>query len=146
MRIWSLHPRYLDQKGLTAVWRESLLAQKVLCGETRGYRSHPQLLRFRQQPDPLGAIGAYLQAVQAEATRRGYHFQEAKILQPGQVNKIDVPLGQVQYEWEHLKKKLAQRDPARLEKIQAEGDPELHPLFLQVPGGVAEWEKVDGIR
>jgi len=30
MRLWSLHPRYLDAKGLVALWREGLLAQKVL--------------------------------------------------------------------------------------------------------------------
>jgi hypothetical protein len=30
MRIWSLHPKYLDSKGLVALWRESLLAKNVL--------------------------------------------------------------------------------------------------------------------
>lgn len=37
MRIWSLHPSYLDAKGLVALWRETLLAQKVLLGATVGY-------------------------------------------------------------------------------------------------------------
>lgn len=46
VRLWSLHPRYLDTAGLTAGWREALLAQKVLTGVTRGYRHHPQLERF----------------------------------------------------------------------------------------------------
>ena len=46
MRLWSVHPRYLDTAGLTACWREALLAQKVLTGATRGYRRHPQLERF----------------------------------------------------------------------------------------------------
>jgi hypothetical protein len=46
MRLWSVHPRYLDRQGLTAAWREALLAQKVLTGTTRGYRNHPQLVRF----------------------------------------------------------------------------------------------------
>jgi hypothetical protein len=41
-----VHPRYLDTAGLTACWREALLAQKVLTGGTRGYRRHPQLERF----------------------------------------------------------------------------------------------------
>jgi hypothetical protein len=27
MRIWTVHPRYLDPKGLVAAWREALLAQ-----------------------------------------------------------------------------------------------------------------------
>ena len=52
MRLWTLHPRYLDARGLVALWREALLAQKVLRGKTRGYRAHPQLQRFREQADP----------------------------------------------------------------------------------------------
>ena len=48
MRIWSLHPRYLDAKGLVAVWRETLLAKHVLEGKTKGYKNHPQLNRFRE--------------------------------------------------------------------------------------------------
>ncbi len=36
MRLWSLHPRYLDAKGLVALWREALLAQAVLKGQTKG--------------------------------------------------------------------------------------------------------------
>lgn len=30
MRLWSIHPCYLDSKGLIALWRESLLAQACL--------------------------------------------------------------------------------------------------------------------
>ena len=37
MRLWSLHPRCLDAKGLVALWREGLLAQEVLRGKTRDY-------------------------------------------------------------------------------------------------------------
>ena len=47
MRIWSLHPSLLDRRALVACWRETLLAQKVLRGLTRGYTNHPQLIRFR---------------------------------------------------------------------------------------------------
>ena len=43
MRLWSIHPRYLDSMGLVALWREALLAQAVLRGETKGYKFHPQL-------------------------------------------------------------------------------------------------------
>ena len=69
MRLWSLHPRYLDQKGLTAVWREGLLAQAVLAGRTRGYTRHPQLRRFQEADMPGEYIAAYLRAIQAEAAR-----------------------------------------------------------------------------
>jgi hypothetical protein len=79
MRIWSLHPRYLDAKGLVAVWRETLLAQAVLLGRTLGYTKHPQLLRFRNHDDSLGAVGKYLQLVSEESLRRGYQFSDGKI-------------------------------------------------------------------
>jgi len=41
MRLWTLHPKYLDTKGLLAVWREALLAQKAIKGATKAYRNHP---------------------------------------------------------------------------------------------------------
>jgi hypothetical protein len=77
MRLWTLHPQYLDAKGLVAVWREALLAQHVLSGATTGYRRHPQLQRFKQAPDPAGTIAAFLiradqdlsRAIQLPATR-----------------------------------------------------------------------------
>lgn len=81
MRLWSVHPRHLDRQGLTACWREGLLAQKVLTGGTRGYRNHPQLRRFGTVPavatadspvHPGGAITTYLHAVVDEAEARGY--------------------------------------------------------------------------
>ena len=83
MRIWSLHPRYLDRQGLTACWREGLLAQAVLAGRTRGYRQHSQLERFRAQPDPVAAVGAYLEAVAREAADRGYRFDVTRIDRTG---------------------------------------------------------------
>ncbi len=82
MRLWTLHPKYLDARGLCALWREGLLAQQVLREHTRGYRSHPQLTRFRAQPDPLAVIAAHLRAVHAEAVRRGYTFNDSKLREP----------------------------------------------------------------
>ena len=140
MRLWSLHPRYLDAKGLVALWREGLLAQKVLAGLTRGYRNHPQLDRFKQQADPLAAIAAYLTYVQQEATRRGYNFDASKIALHGQVARIRVNDGQLAYELEHLKAKLSLRDPAALDRLPAK--PEVHPLFKVVSGGIEDWEVV----
>jgi len=60
MRLWTVHPRYLDTKGLLAAWREGLLAQKVLQDKTSGYRNHPQLLRFRATANPTASIASYL--------------------------------------------------------------------------------------
>ncbi|HWQ19849.1 MAG TPA: pyrimidine dimer DNA glycosylase/endonuclease V, partial [Methanotrichaceae archaeon] len=74
--MWSIHPKYLDARGLVALWREGLLAQKVLRGETQGYRYHPQLNRFKEAEDPKAAIAGYLKEVVKEAGRRGYCFDE----------------------------------------------------------------------
>jgi hypothetical protein len=140
MRLWSLHPRYLDAKGLVALWREGLLAQKVLAGETRGYRHHPQLSRFRAQPDAQGVIAAYLSEVQCEAVRRGYHFNAAKIGRCARGVGMQVTCGQMDYELAHLRAKLALRDPATLQRIPVAGSAEPHPLFNVVAGDVEAWE------
>jgi hypothetical protein len=140
MRLWSLHPRYLDAKGLVALWREGLLAQKVLAGATKGYRNHPQLSRFRNQPDAQGAIAAYLREVQREAERRGYRFDATKIGQCAERVCITVTRGQMEYELAHLRAKLKLRDPAALQRIAAMNEPEPHPLFEVVAGEVEAWE------
>jgi hypothetical protein len=142
MRLWSLHPSLLDAKGLVALWREALLAQKVLAGKTKGYRNHPQLDRFKRQPDPLAAIGAYLREVQQEAGRRGYNFDASKIIRNADVPHIAVTDGQLAYELAHLKAKLKVRDAAAYERIAAVEVPQPHPLFEVVEGGIEEWESV----
>lgn len=141
MRLWSLHPRYLDTKGLLALWRESLLAQNVLLGLTKGYRHHPQLARFRAAADPALAIGSYLAAVASEADRRGYAFDRAKIVRHGDCAEIDVTLGQIEYEWRHLLAKLKNRSIGMYEQVNDVAAPEAHPLFRVVPGDVEEWER-----
>jgi hypothetical protein len=140
MRIWSLHPQYLDTRGLTALWRETLLAQAVLKGQTRGYTNHPQLIRFREAHAPLDLIARYLQVVHAEAMKRGYNFNASKILPCGEIVRLTVTEGQLEYEWTHLKNKLQVRAPHLLENFKALAQPEIHPLFRVIPGGVADWE------
>jgi hypothetical protein len=142
MRIWSLHPQHLDAKGLVALWRETLLAQKVLLGETKGYRNHPQLTRFKNHPDPLAAIAAYLQEVLREAVRRGYNFDASKILRKGTRAKIRVNEGQIAYELAHLLEKLKVRDSAAYARLIQYGHPAIHPLFKVVRGEIEDWEVV----
>lgn len=141
MRLWSLHPRHLDPQGLVALWREGLLARKVLHGQTRGYRHHPQLQRFQAHDAPLAAIDAYLHMVVDEADARGYRFDRSKLDEAGGVELIDVTDGQIAHEWTHLLAKLAHRNPALHAKWR-ETAPALHPLFRSVPGPVADWERV----
>lgn len=144
MRIWSVHPSQLDRAGLVACWRETLLAQAVLAGRTKGYQNHPQLVRFRATAEPLAAVGAYLSAVQAEATARGYRFDAGRILLPREPDGgLPVTSGQLAYEWAHLGAKLARRSPADAERW-ALSDPVPHPLFSVVEGPIESWERVDG--
>lgn len=141
MRLWTLHPRYLDAKGLVAAWREALLAQKVLSGATRGYRNHPQLLRFRTASDPKAAIAAFLRELASEAARRGYKFDAAKIAGAGVTRRIRETGGQLAYEWKHLRRKLRTRAPAIARQWRGVENPEPHPLFRIIPGKVRDWEK-----
>ena len=141
MRLWSLHPQYLDAVGLVALWRESLLAQAVLRGETRGYRHHPQLQRFRDAPDSEASIAAYLAAVHDESARRGYRFDAAKIGPQRDAMPIVVTRGQLDFEWRHLMTKLRVRSLEQFERLRNVGAPDAHPLFIVTDGGVAPWER-----
>ena len=141
MRLWSLHPRYLDPQGLVALWREALLARAVLRGETKGYRHHPQLERFRSHPAPVRAIAAYLSAVYDEAVARGYSFDRSKIDSTETCARLPVTDGQISYEWQHLLQKLAWRSPALHERWRNCDEPECHPLFFVRPGQIEPWER-----
>ena len=168
MRIWSLHPSLLDRRALVACWRETLLAQKVLRGLTRGYTNHPQLIRFRAHPQPLEAVAAYLSGLADEADVRGYSFNRALIgADEDSVDKnsagensadeaenpyasvapIPVPLGQLEYELAFLQHKVAGRDPEwehqLRERLAARGELAAcaHPLFEVIPGAIEPWEK-----
>lgn len=143
MRLWSLHPQYLDARGLVALWREALLAQAVLRGETRGYRNHPQLIRFRNSGAALDAIAIYLQEVHREATHRGYAFDAAKLRPASGPVSIPVTDGQLASEWRHLVAKLALRDPVALERIRGVPAPECHPLFRVCAGDIESWERAE---
>ena len=155
MRLWSLHPRHLDRQGLTGCWRESLLAQAVLAGRTRGYRTHPQLERFRAHADPLVSVGAYLEVLAEEASTRGYRFDRSRIdHRPAPVVKggdgrdaavprIPVTVGQLDLEWRHLLHKLEERSPALWERANAFEGPTVHPLFEVVAGPVESWERAE---
>jgi hypothetical protein len=140
MRLWTLHPKYLDTRGLVAAWREALLAQAVLRGRTSGYRRHPQLARFQESRSPLASIGCYLTGLHDEATRRGYHFDRRRIVRPGRRARLGATLGQVAYEWRHLLAKLAVRDPKWLGRLRRVARPAAHPMFRLVPGEVEAWE------
>ncbi|HEY2629486.1 MAG TPA: pyrimidine dimer DNA glycosylase/endonuclease V [Usitatibacter sp.] len=144
MRLWSLHPKYLDSQGLVALWREALLARAVIRGKTKGYRHHPQLDRFRAHPAPRSAISTYLAAVEAEARQRGYSFDAGKVGPSRSRIRIATSDGQLQYEWKHLLRKLRARSRRTYSEWKAVKRPEPHPMFRIVRGPVESWERLAG--
>jgi len=143
MRLWSIHPKYLDSKGLLAVWRESLLAQKVLSGKTKGYRNHPQLERFKKTRSPLAAIRAYLLGIYHEAKIRGFVFNQQRInsFRNAPVCKITVTRGQLSFEYKHLLSKFKIRDLNRYKKFLETKKISAHPVFHIVAGSREAWER-----
>jgi hypothetical protein len=141
LRLWTIHPRYLDSQGLVALWREALLARAVLRGQTRGYRRHPQLARFRAHRFPRYAINAYLAVIHAEARRRGYSFDESKVGPQRSIQAMRATTAQVEHEWRHLLRKLARRDPVRCRRLRRTRIRRCHPLFRKVTGPLEPWER-----
>lgn len=136
MRLWSIHPEYLDTQGLLALWREGLLAKRVLEGKTQGYKYHPQLIRFRNYSAPIHGINAYLSHVFIEATRRGYNFDVTKIVFKANEKLIPVTSGQIKFEFEHLLKKLKLRATEKYNQLKKTEDIKPHPIFYLVNGPI----------
>jgi hypothetical protein len=141
MRLWSIHPKYLDSKGLVALWREALLAKHVLEGKTKGYRNHPQLARFKASSRPVAAINLYLSFVYNEAISRGYNFDKSKFRKPKPLI-LKVTRGQMKYEFTHLLRKLKIRDIKLYNELKGTKTIYPHPMFKVVPGEIEAWEIV----
>jgi hypothetical protein len=142
MRLWSLHPKYMDSRGIVALWREGLLARAVLMGKTKGYRNHPQLQRFKSQDEPLKAIDTYLYHVYLESQRRGYSFKREKIGDEFIHYQIPVSSGQMEYEFKHLKKKLKLRNILMYRKLRELDEILPNPVFRIFNGKIEDWEVV----
>ena len=142
MRLWSLHPKYLDTRGLIALWREALLAQKVIAGRVKAFKNHPQLERFRNSATPGKAIKNYLMEVWKEAERRTYNFDRSKIGRVYPTNRIPVARAQLKYEFDLLRARLKTRDSLKYQELSFIRKIECHPLFRLVEGKIEKWEKV----
>lgn len=143
MRLWSIHPKYLDKIGLVALWREALLARKVLEGKTIGYKNHPQLERFKNYENPLIAINTFLKYIYKEGINRGYKFDSNKLDKKFTKDKIKVNSGQIEYEFSHLLNKLKTRDKDLYNRFKNVKTIDPNPLFTTREGGIEEWEKID---
>lgn len=144
MRLWTINFKYLDAKGLVALWREALLAKNVLAGLTKGYKNHPQLDRFYAHENAQAAINAYLAEVYAQAYARGYKFDAAKVGEFNERNlaKIAVSHGQIGYEFAFLQEKLKSRDIKAYKRNLGVKNIEIASIFKEIEGGIEPWEKV----
>jgi len=137
-----LQPKYLDSKGLVALWREGLLAKAVLLGATIGYKNHPQLDRFKKHETPVAAINTYLLNVYEESKKRSYKFNKNKLGSEFTELKINVTSGQMEYEMEHLKSKVKIRNSEKYYELIGISKPIPNPIFIVVQGEIETWEHV----
>jgi hypothetical protein len=150
VRLWSIHPKYLDAKGLVACWKEALEAQDYIWGDRKGGRheNHPALNRFHWHQNPKHAISGYLAAILEEAAERGFNYNASLIRYPlGRCQRIYVSTAQLSFERQHLKKKLEERNQTeKLNQLLHKGLPAQHPLFLRLYEPVSfPWELgIDG--
>lgn len=143
MRLWTINFKYLDAKGLVALWREALLAKNVLGRLTKGYKNHPQLIRFYTHQNSIDAINAYLLEVYKEACARGYKFDVAKVgkFDAENLSKIAVTRGQIEYEFSFLQEKLKQRDLKKYKENLNVKNIEISTIFTKIDGDIELWEK-----
>ena len=125
MRLWTINFKYLDTKGLVALWRAALLAKNVLEGLTRGYKNHPQL-------------------IYKEACARGYKFDVAKVgkFDAENLSKIAVTRGQIEYEFSFLQEKLKLRDLKKYKENLKVKNIEISTIFTKIDGEIEPWGKV----
>ncbi len=142
MRIWSIHPKYLDSKGFVALWRETLLAKNVLEGKTVGYRNHPQLDRFKNSHNTLDAINQYLSNIYDESVERHFTFNSTKFKKPIVPLFLTVSEGQLIFEFEHLLCKLKEREINLYKTLKETTSIIPHPMFKIVQGKIEKWERV----
>jgi hypothetical protein len=142
MRLWSIHPKYLDAKGLVAAWREGLLAKHVLEGKTKGYKYHPQLIRFRNSNNAVDSINQYLCGIYEESLIRNYKFDRSKLSDIKCAIRLPVTTKQIKYEFTLLKNKLHRRDLIKFNEIKHVKLVESHSMFTCVDGEIESWEKV----
>ena len=142
MRLWSIHPKYLDVKGFVALWREACQAQRILLGTYSGpigYQNHPQLNRFKGHAFPVQMLQSFMEHVYMDSLRRNYSFNRNLIPENIVPMSMTVTKGQLEYETKHLRRKLTVRNPRLLHKLPAELLP--HPCFSVIDGDIESWER-----
>jgi hypothetical protein len=159
VRLWSIHPEYLDRMGLLGLWREALLAQQVLHGETENYKNHSHMQRFYALPkeDAMQYMSDYLFFVWQEGKLRGYKLNVNHIKDPrnggslsGSPRKLfTVSSGQLALEYQILCMRTRNRDHKHFLGLEDKYPshrmwvPKPNPVFTLIHGRKEEWEKFD---
>lgn len=117
----------------------NVTGKNVLEGKTIGYKNHPQLIRFKNSENSVQVINQYLLAVYEESLTHGYHFNKAKFNIYFHPQTLTVTQGQIEYEMQHLLKKLKPRDFTKYNKLINQKNIEPHPIFKIIDGEIEEW-------
>lgn len=161
MRLWNIHPMYLDTAGLNALWREGLGALAVIDDPTSaGYYKHPQLEPFIRSGGGRRDIAQqwlveYMWHVHRESVRRGFKYDLSLVMRHRDdipcvdPDGIIIPKGQLLFEFTHLQTKLRTRDPVVFKRNAAHHGlggrpPVAHPSVVidMTDATYADWEKV----
>lgn len=112
MRIWDIHPGYLNRQSLLGEHRELHAVVSVLVHHKKGYSHHPETLRWR---DHGWALKMRHRLLAAEMRLRGYHEKSPVKTRsrpqdrPGQY--VDPPARQLVL----LRRKYLQKEKGRIE-------------------------------
>lgn len=142
MRIWTIHPKYLDGIGLVSAWREGIGARNIIAENKIGYSRHPQLDRFRSKS--VDFLNAYLYFLNEEAEKRGYKFDKSKIASFSlKGDRIPVNKGQVEYEFKLLQHKLSVRNKEVYAVNKKVRNIQVIPIYRILPSSkIEDWERI----
>jgi len=81
MKIYLMHPSYLDSKRLVETWRSSVLIKNVLIGKGgKNLFYNKYVCLFSRSHYPINFIIRYMIDVKAEADKRDFKFDSGLIL------------------------------------------------------------------
>lgn len=120
MYFWTIHPEYLDNKGLIDLWRDGF---KALALYKRGNLVHAVAQPFLSDPHPDAAIAEYLEHVASEGHRRDINFDVGR-LEPwvhlvDMNREIEKPYRDICADYIRLMERLEVYDPAKKTKVEA---------------------------
>jgi len=152
MRVWDIHPGYLNRESLLGEHREVHALFSVIGGGTRGYARHPETLRWRAC---MGALVLRHDLIVQEMLLRGYrhmspspaeeaspwpgayvnHPHEQFVILKGKYStkpqgRIPLP-GNAQQLWAQHKYSILARDPDLYRHIGPEAAGTKTPVYFQ---------------